>query len=85
MEMRLGEHLIDKLELVEDTKGNAGVRGRLLITNLRIMWHSIAYPRINLSRHLSDNKNLFFIKIYKTLNFANKIIKIFQVLVSTLL
>ncbi|XP_016837513.1 Bardet-Biedl syndrome 5 protein homolog [Nasonia vitripennis] len=49
MEMRLGEHLIDKLEMVEDTKGNAGDRGRLLITNLRLMWHSISYPRINLS------------------------------------
>ncbi|XP_058802061.1 Bardet-Biedl syndrome 5 protein homolog [Phymastichus coffea] len=49
MELRSGEHLIDKLELIEDTKGNAGDRGRLLVTNLRLMWHSIAYPRINLS------------------------------------
>lgn len=49
MELRLGEHLIDKLEMVEDTKGNAGDRGRLLVTNLRLMWHSIAYPRVNLS------------------------------------
>ncbi|XP_011500984.1 PREDICTED: Bardet-Biedl syndrome 5 protein homolog [Ceratosolen solmsi marchali] len=49
MELRLGEYLIDKLELVEDTKGNAGDRGCLLVTNLRVMWHSISYPRINLS------------------------------------
>ncbi|KAJ8672904.1 hypothetical protein QAD02_004165 [Eretmocerus hayati] len=49
MELRLGENLIDKLEMVEDTKGNPGERGRFLITNLRIMWHSIAYPRVNLS------------------------------------
>jgi Bardet-Biedl syndrome 5 protein len=50
MELRVGEYLIDKLELVEDTKGNTGDRGQLLITNLRIMWHSISYPRINLSK-----------------------------------
>ncbi|XP_051158791.1 Bardet-Biedl syndrome 5 protein homolog isoform X2 [Leptopilina boulardi] len=49
LEMRLGEVIIDKLENIEDNKGNAGDRGRLLITNLRIIWHSSGYPRINLS------------------------------------
>ncbi|XP_043477046.1 Bardet-Biedl syndrome 5 protein homolog [Leptopilina heterotoma] len=49
IEMRLGEVIIDKLENIEDNKGNAGDRGRLLITNLRIIWHSSGYPRINLS------------------------------------
>lgn len=49
MELILGENLIDKLEMIEDTKGNAGERGRLMITNLRIMWHSLSHPRINLS------------------------------------
>ena len=47
--MRLGEIIIDKLDLIEDNKGNAGDRGRLLISNLRIIWHSSSYPRINLS------------------------------------
>ncbi|XP_033227509.1 Bardet-Biedl syndrome 5 protein homolog [Belonocnema kinseyi] len=49
LEMRLGELVIDKIDLIEDNKGNAGDRGRLLITNLRIIWHSSTYPRINLS------------------------------------
>lgn len=55
MELRLGEQLIDQLDIIEDMKGNAGDRGRLLITNLRIMWHSIAYPRINLSGYFAHS------------------------------
>ena len=47
--MRLGEVLIDKLDSVEDTKGNAGDRGRILVTNLRIIWHSQTMPRVSLS------------------------------------
>lgn len=47
--MRTGELLIDKLDMVEDTKGNAGDRGRLMVSNLRIIWHSLTLPRINLS------------------------------------
>ena len=46
--MRSGEMLIDKLDSIEDTKGNAGDRGRLLITNLRVMWHSQTMPRVSL-------------------------------------
>ncbi|XP_043276238.1 Bardet-Biedl syndrome 5 protein homolog [Venturia canescens] len=49
LQMRPGELLIDKLDMVEDTKGNAGDRGRLIISNLRIIWHSLTLPRINLS------------------------------------
>ncbi|KAJ6660768.1 hypothetical protein lerEdw1_017394 [Lerista edwardsae] len=49
MKMRPGEVLIDCLDSIEDTKGNNGDRGRLLVTNLRIIWHSIALPRVNLS------------------------------------
>lgn len=49
MSMRSGEVLIDRLDSVEDTKGNNGDRGRLLITNLRMIWHSQALPRVNLS------------------------------------
>ena len=48
MRLRPGEQIIDKLENIEDTKGNAGDRGRLIITNLRMLWHSITSPRINL-------------------------------------
>lgn len=41
--------MIDQLDSVEDTKGNNGERGRLTITNLRLMWQSQSTPRINLS------------------------------------
>ncbi|XP_044765815.1 Bardet-Biedl syndrome 5 protein homolog [Coccinella septempunctata] len=49
MRLRSGEKIIDCLEDIEDTKGNAGDRGRLVVTNLRILWHSITSPRINLT------------------------------------
>lgn len=49
MKMRPGEVLIDCLDSIEDTKGNNGDRGRLLVSNLRIIWHSVALPRVNLA------------------------------------
>lgn len=49
MNMRPGEFPVDVLDSVEDTKGNNGERGRLIITNLRLLWHSHSMPRINLS------------------------------------
>ncbi|XP_049629436.1 Bardet-Biedl syndrome 5 protein [Suncus etruscus] len=49
MKTRPGEVLIDCLDSIEDTKGNNGDRGRLLVTNLRIIWHSLSLPRVNLS------------------------------------
>ncbi|XP_077294219.1 Bardet-Biedl syndrome 5 protein [Arctopsyche grandis] len=48
LRMRPGEKILDRLDSVEDTKGNGGTRGRLAVTNLRIIWHSISSPRINL-------------------------------------
>ncbi|CAE1323438.1 BBS5 [Acanthosepion pharaonis] len=53
-----GEKIIDILESVEDTKGNNGERGRLLVTNLRIIWHSHVIPRVNLSIGLNCIINL---------------------------
>ena len=50
MKMRAGEVLIDKLDSVEDTKGNSGDRGRLLITNLRVIWHSLTMQRVSLCK-----------------------------------
>ncbi|KAK6636783.1 Bardet-Biedl syndrome 5 protein [Polyplax serrata] len=49
MKLRSGEKLIDKLDSVEDTKGNGGDKGRLVVTNLRILWHSLSSPRVSLS------------------------------------
>jgi Protein of unknown function (DUF1448). len=48
MKMRPGEKILDKLDAVEDTKGNGGDKGRLVITNLRVIWHSLTMPRVNL-------------------------------------
>jgi len=41
--------VIDRLNSVEDTKGNNGTRGSLLITNLRMIWMSHKSFRTNLS------------------------------------
>lgn len=49
MRMRPGERMIDSLNAIEDTKGNNGDRGRMIVSNLRIIWHSLALPRVNLS------------------------------------
>ncbi|XP_028140363.1 Bardet-Biedl syndrome 5 protein homolog isoform X4 [Diabrotica virgifera virgifera] len=49
MKLINGEKVIDKLDNIEDTKGNSGFRGRLIITNIRVLWHSSSSPRINLS------------------------------------
>ncbi|ESO82176.1 hypothetical protein LOTGIDRAFT_207456 [Lottia gigantea] len=49
LRMRSGERCIDRLDAIEDTKGNNGDRGRLVVTNLRLIWHSLALPRVNLS------------------------------------
>jgi len=49
MQLRVGELTVDKLDMIEDTKGNPGDLGKLIVTNLRIIWHSSSLPRINLS------------------------------------
>lgn len=48
MKMRNGENIIDRLEFIEDTKGNSGDKGVLVITNLRGIWHSMTLARISL-------------------------------------
>lgn len=49
MKLRPGEVQIDTFAPVEDTKGNSGDKGKLILTNLRVIWHSLAHPRVNLS------------------------------------
>ncbi|CAH1714619.1 Bardet-Biedl syndrome 5 protein homolog isoform X1 [Aphis gossypii] len=49
LKMRNGEKIIDRLEFIEDTKGNSGDKGVLVITNLRTIWHSMTLARISLS------------------------------------
>lgn len=40
---------VDSINSVEDTKGNNGERGSLVVTNLRILWISHNNNKINLS------------------------------------
>ncbi|XP_075984901.1 Bardet-Biedl syndrome 5 protein [Anticarsia gemmatalis] len=49
LKLRPGEKIFDRIEPIEDTKGNSGTKGRMVVTNLRIIWHSMSSPRINLS------------------------------------
>uniref|UniRef100_T1HIG8 BBSome complex member BBS5 PH domain-containing protein n=1 Tax=Rhodnius prolixus TaxID=13249 RepID=T1HIG8_RHOPR len=56
--MRAGEKVIDKLDFVEDTKGNNGDKGRLIVTNLRIIWHSLSVLRIRKSLANEERENV---------------------------
>ncbi|CAK8675674.1 BBSome complex member BBS5-like [Clavelina lepadiformis] len=58
MHMRPGEQLIETFNSVEDTKGNNGDRGKLSVTNLRVIWHSQSMPRVNLSIGFSCIQNV---------------------------
>merc|ERR1719316_95841 len=49
LKLRRGEFQIDSINSVEDTKGNNGERGILIVTNLRLIWTSSKSPRTNLS------------------------------------
>lgn len=49
LDLRRGESLIDTMDSVEDTKGNNGERGELVITNLRLIWWSHKNRKTNLS------------------------------------
>uniref|UniRef100_A0A7S1JC20 BBSome complex member BBS5 n=1 Tax=Eutreptiella gymnastica TaxID=73025 RepID=A0A7S1JC20_9EUGL len=48
-DLRRGEFEIDSIDSIEDTKGNNGEKGSLVITNLRMVWTAQKSPRINLS------------------------------------
>lgn len=49
LQPRRGEVLIDTISSVEDTKGNNGDKGNLMITNMRLIWFSDTQQRINLT------------------------------------
>lgn len=49
LQPRKGEFVVDSINQVEDTKGNNGDKGSLLITNLRLIWFGDANQKINLS------------------------------------
>ena len=49
LECRRGEFEIDSINSVEDTKGNNGERGFLIVTNLRMIWADHKNSATNLS------------------------------------
>ncbi|KAL0214561.1 hypothetical protein P9112_006745 [Eukaryota sp. TZLM1-RC] len=49
LELSPGEFMIDNLSNVEDTKGNNGTIGVLIVTNLRLVWVNPNKPKQNLS------------------------------------
>ena len=51
--MAPGEVTLERVEPVEDTKGNSGDRRCLLMTNLRVIWYSIKSPKLNLSKYFT--------------------------------
>ncbi|CAM9551618.1 unnamed protein product [Ectocarpus sp. 4 AP-2014] len=58
MHCRKGEVVIDSINSVEDTKGNNGERGSLVVTNLRVLWISHKISRVNLSIGFSTVLNI---------------------------
>ncbi|KAJ6649131.1 Bardet-Biedl syndrome 5 protein like [Pseudolycoriella hygida] len=47
--LRGGEVLYDVFDYIEDTKGNPNERGRIMVTNLRIIWYALFNSKLNLS------------------------------------
>lgn len=50
--IRGGEEILDIFDYVEDTKGNPNERGRLLVTNLRLIWYSLNNNKFNLCKYI---------------------------------
>ena len=46
---RKGEYIIDSIDGIEDTKGNNGENGAMLVSNLRILWIAGKKKTTNLS------------------------------------
>ena len=53
--------MITKLDSIEDTKGNSGDRGQLLVTNLRIIWHSNTLKRVSLCKFCFELRYLLLV------------------------
>ncbi|XP_037923710.1 Bardet-Biedl syndrome 5 protein homolog isoform X2 [Hermetia illucens] len=47
--LRSGEKALDLIDYIEDTKGNPDDSGKLLVTNLRLIWYSLVHKKFNLS------------------------------------
>lgn len=49
-QLRGGEKVLDMITNIEDTKGNPRDEGRLVLTNLRMMWHSLVTSNFSLCK-----------------------------------
>ncbi|PAV74818.1 hypothetical protein WR25_11832 isoform B [Diploscapter pachys] len=49
LRLTVGEIQVDRMDNVEDTKGNNGDKGIMRVTNLRLIWHAVSMPRINIT------------------------------------
>ena len=49
LQPRKNEATVDSINSIEDTKGNNGVKGNMLITNLRLIWFNDEDQSVNLS------------------------------------
>ncbi|CRL04097.1 CLUMA_CG017210, isoform A [Clunio marinus] len=47
--LRNGENILEIIDSVEDTKGNSGDLGQLVITNIRLIWFSLTNTKFTLS------------------------------------
>lgn len=45
-----GERILEIIDSVEDSKGNAGDVGRIVVSNLRIIWFSLTNPKFTLCK-----------------------------------
>lgn len=60
--LRNGEVVLTTVLHIEDTKGNPGDSGRLMCTNLRLIWYSLVHKKYNLCK-FKLLKNLFIIML----------------------
>ena len=60
-----------KVILLPRIQGNSGDRGRLLVTNLRVIWHSASMPRVSLCKSLRIVGFWFLNLLFGTFRFAS--------------
>ena len=76
LKLRPGEMKIEQVDDVEDTKGNNGDKGKLIVTNLRLVWIHDSNQRINLSVGYYNFVNTSMINIESKLKGSTESLKI---------
>jgi hypothetical protein len=68
---------VERIENVEDTKGYNGDKGMLRITNIRLIWHANAMPRINLSIGYNSVHGVTT-RVLKSVSFFMEVFKLYK-------